>query len=95
MNFVSKLIKILHWVCFVQCILVLLTYGLFAVIFTDEPNLLFRALTFDYSPIFEGIPLNSTKKVTYSSIYWSLIISCIRFIIFKRFAWFPWTPLRK
>lgn len=93
MNFVSKLIKILHWICFVQSMLVLLVYGFWAII--DEPNLLFRALTFDYSPIFEGIPLNQTKKVTYSSIYWSLIMSCIRFIIFKRFAWFPWTPLRK
>ena len=89
MNIVARLVQVIHWFVFIPAILVL-SIGLFVYIMDSNPepfeNLIeFMFLDIDeLAELFIGIVLDCT-----------LIVPFIRYIIFGRFGWFPWTPIRK
>jgi hypothetical protein len=89
MNIVARLVQVIHWFVFIPAILVL-SIGLFVYIIDSDPEL-FESLiewmfldTRNLEQLFMGIVLDCT-----------LIVPFIRYIIFGKFGWFPWTPIRK
>jgi hypothetical protein len=89
MDIVARLIQVIHWIVFIPAILILIIGVLaFTIDSNAEPlnDLIdFMLLDFDNSsetPI--GIVLDCT-----------IIMPFIRYIIFGRIGWFPWTPFRK
>ena len=89
MDIVARLLKVLHWLVFIPAILILIIGVLEFIIDSNAEPLIdlidFMLLDFDNSsdtPI--GIVLDC-----------SIIIPFIRYILFGRFGWFPWTPFRK
>ena len=89
MNIIARLIKVIHWFVFIPAILILFFGFMVSIMENNSEHLTdlidFMLLDFDNSsdtPI--GIVLDC-----------SIIIPFIRYIIFGRIGWFPWTPFRK
>ena len=84
-----RLIQVIHWIVFIPAILILIIGVLAFTIDSNAEPLIdlidFMLLDFDNSsdtPI--GIVLDCT-----------IVMPFIRYIIFGRIGWFPWTPIRK
>ena len=90
MNILARLIKVIHWFVFIIAIL-WLSAVLLILIIENEPKFLGQIIehmffinTDGLSEIFIGIVFDCT-----------IIIPFVRYIIFGRFGWFPWSPFRK
>ena len=84
MNIVARFIKLIHWIVFVlfsSLILVVLPS-----IISGQDNIVYigRIITLERDAEKAGIIL-----------YSALIIPFIRYIVFGKIGWFPWTPIRK
>ena len=84
MDIVARFIKVIHWIVFVlfsSLILVALPS-----IISGQDNIVYigRIITLEEDAEKAGIIL-----------YSELIIPFIRYIVFGKIGWFPWTPIRK
>ena len=79
-----RLIQVIHWFLLVLSIMIL-SLGIIKsnTFFDDLIEIMFFIDTYGLS-IWGGIILDCT-----------IIMPFIRYIIFGRFGWFPWTPFRK
>ena len=89
MNIVTRLLKVLHWIIFIYTSFIIL--GVLAYILTgaDVADILEEVaqgmfLIENADSLYMGVPIDL-----------SIIMPFIRFIIFGRIGWFPWTPFRK
>ena len=84
MNIIARFTKLIHWIVFVlfsSLILVVLPS-----IISGQDNIVYigRIITLEGDAEKAGIIL-----------YSALIIPFIRYIVFGKIGWFPWTPIRK
>ena len=89
MNILSRLLKVLHWIIFI--------YTSFTILFVLVNILAGEHVGDILSQVLQGMFLIENADSLYMGvpIDLSIIIPFIRYIIFGRIGWFPWTPFRK
>jgi hypothetical protein len=90
MNIVTRLIQVIHWMSFMAAnfFILLIIYGHFSGLQSFNLGEFIRVLLF-----VEG----DNEAIYFAMLFYSafLIIPFIRYIIFGRIGWFPWSPFRK
>ena len=89
MNILSRLLKVLHWIIFIITSFIILVVLVNILTGADIEDILEK--------VAQGMFLIENADSLYLgvSIDLSIIMPFIRYIIFGRFGWFPWTPFRK
>ena len=89
MNILSRLLKVLHWIIFIYTSFIILVVLVNILTGADIEDILEK--------VAQGMFLIENADSLYLgvSIDLSIIMPFIRYIIFGRFGWFPWTPFRK
>ena len=89
MNILSRLLKVLHWIIFIYTSFIILVVLVNILAGADIEDILEK--------VAQGMFLIENADSLYLgvSIDLSIIMPFIRYIIFGRFGWFPWTPFRK
>jgi len=90
MNILARLIQVIHWMSFMAAnfFILLIIYGHFSGLRSFNLGEFIRVLLF-----VEG----DNEAIYFAMLFYSafLIMPFIRYIIFGKFGWFPWTPIRK
>ena len=89
MNILSRLLKVLHWIIFIYTSFIILVVLVNILAGADIEDILEKVaqgmfLIENADSLYMGVPIDL-----------SIIMPFIRYIIFGRFGWFPWTPFRK
>ena len=89
MNILSRLLKVLHWIIFIYTSFIILVVLVNILAGADIEDILEKVaqgmfLIENADSLYLGVPIDL-----------SIIMPFIRYIIFGRVGWFPWTPFRK
>ena len=89
MNILSRLLKVLHWIIFIYTSFIILVVLVNILTGADIEDILEEVaqgmfLIENADSLYLGVPIDL-----------SIIMPFIRYIIFGRIGWFPWTPFRK